>query len=198
MKCTRLVMSATLHTIDQQTISKLFGGKPDFILSMEMARRRITIDVVVSGSPTFTIRKRIKKDLTDRSTMKIIWYTNSKKKVEESLVPSAEAEAVLEELNIEGEVIPLTGGSGIMDKVFAMDSLGRVAKKINNTPVDPNALVDPMYYAYSLLPNLAANCGVSSAKCYQSYRLGPPPSLYDLVQEMGRVDRLRNLPPGEN
>ena len=44
----------------------------------------------------------------------------------------------------------------------------------------------------------AANCGVSSAKCYRSYRVGPPPSLYDLVQEMGRVDRVGDLPPGAN
>ena len=44
----------------------------------------------------------------------------------------------------------------------------------------------------------AANCGVSSAKCYRSYRLGPPPSMYDLVQEMGRVDRVRDLPAGAN
>ena len=121
-KCPRLVMSATLRKIDQQTISKLFGGEPDFILWMEMARRRITIDVLVSGNPTWAIRKQIKKDLKKDPTMKIIWYTNSKRKAEESLVPSAEA--VLEELNIEGEVIPLTGGSGIMDKVFVMDAFG--------------------------------------------------------------------------
>ena len=151
-----------------------------------MAWRRITIDVFVSGNPTLAIHHRIKKDLKENPTMKIIWYTNSKKKAEEYLVPSAEA--VLEELNIAREVIPLIVGSGIMDKVFVIDAFGRVAKEINHNPVDPNAPVDPMYYAYCLLPNLvivpatsAANCGVSSAKCYRSYRLEPPPSMYDLV-----------------
>ena len=55
-----------------------------------------------------------------------------------------------------------------MDKVSVVDSFGRVAEEINNTPINPNALVDYMYYAYSLLPNLvvmpatsAANCGVT-------------------------------------
>mmetsp|Transcript_11434 Transcript_11434/g.25104 ORF Transcript_11434/g.25104 Transcript_11434/m.25104 type:complete len:717 (-) Transcript_11434:43-2193(-) len=200
-KCPRLVMSATLRKIDQTTISKLFGGAPDFILWTEMARRRITIDVLVSGNPTLAIRKRIKKDLKKDPTMKIIWYTNSKTKAEESLVPSAEG--VLEELGIVGDVIPLTGGNGIMDKVFVMDAFGRVAAEVNNNTHHPNATVDPMYYA--VLPNLvvmpatsAANCGVSSAKCYRSYRVGPPPSMYDLVQEMGRVDRVGDLPPGAN
>ena len=76
---------------------------------------------------------------------------------------------MLEELGIKGEVIPLTGGSGIMDKVFVMDAFGRVAFEINNSTVDPNAVVNLLYYHYALLPNLlvmpatfAANCGVSS------------------------------------
>ena len=73
LKCPRLVMSATLRKVDQQTISKLFGGEPGFILWKEMARRRIMIDVVVSGNPTQAMRKTIKGDLTKDPTMKIIW-----------------------------------------------------------------------------------------------------------------------------
>ena len=82
-------------------------------------------------------------------------------------------EGVPEELGIQGGVIPLTDGSGIMDKVFVMDSFGRIFEESNNNHNDPSAIVDPMYYAYSLLPNLvvmpttsAANCSVSSDKCY--------------------------------
>jgi len=115
-------------------------------------------------------------------------------------VPSAEA--LLEELRIEGKVIPLTGGNGIMDKIFVMDSFRQLASEHDTNPGDPDVVDDPMYYA---LPNLvimpatsAANCGVSCSKCYRSYRVGPPPSLYDLVQEMGRVDRVGDLPPGAN
>ena len=44
----------------------------------------------------------------------------------------------------------------------------------------------------------AANYGVSSNECHRSYRLGSPPTLYDLVQEMGRVDCDRSLPAGFN
>jgi hypothetical protein len=35
----------------------------------------------------------------------------------------------------------------------------------------------------------AADCGVSSSYCRCSYRYGIAPSLYSIVQEMGRVDR---------
>ena len=62
-------------------------------------------------------------------------------------------------------------------------------------------LLDPMFYVY--LPNLvvmpatlAANCGVSSKECYRSYRIEPPPSMYDLVQEMGRFDCVGDFPEG--
>ena len=110
---------------------------------------------------------------------------------------------MLEVLGIEGEVIPLPGGNGIMDKVFIMDDFGRVAAEIDNNPLDPTSAMDPMFF--TLLPNFvvisaasAANCGVSSAKCYRSYRVGPPPPMYDLVQEMGRVNRVGDLPTGAN
>ena len=36
-KCPRIVMSATLRKVDQNTISKLLGTEPDFILWTEMA-----------------------------------------------------------------------------------------------------------------------------------------------------------------
>ena len=44
----------------------------------------------------------------------------------------------------------------------------------------------------------AANCGVSSLGCRRCYRYGLPPNLYDLVQEMGRVNRLLDGHPGKH
>ena len=55
------------------------------------------------------------------------------------------------------------------------------------------------------LPNLqvvtatsAANCGISSVECDRAYRQGIPPNLYDLVQELGRVDRLHSAIAGDH
>ena len=56
-KCPWLLMLTTLQKTDQQTISQFFGGAPDFIMWLEMARKIITIDVLVSGNPTYDISK---------------------------------------------------------------------------------------------------------------------------------------------
>ena len=48
-------------------------------------------------------------------------------------------EAVLEELDINSDVIPLTGRNGIMDKVFVMDVFCRVSEEIDMNLVDHNA-----------------------------------------------------------
>ncbi len=42
----------------------------------------------------------------------------------------------------------------------------------------------------------AANCGISSLNCTSCFRLGPPPSWHEMVQEMGRVDRLHDSVTG--
>ncbi len=44
----------------------------------------------------------------------------------------------------------------------------------------------------------AANCGVSSKNCTACFRIGPPPSWHEMVQEMGRVDRSHNCEAGSN
>ena len=139
-KCPRLVMSATLRNGDQLTINKLFGGDSDFVLWMEMARRRITIDVNVNGNPTHAITKRIKKDLKKEPSMMLIWYANSKYKPENSLVPAAEK--ILEELGMDGEVIPLTGGSGIMNKVAFFFDGAALFVEVGFGFVDAAAFVD--------------------------------------------------------
>ena len=60
-------------------------------------------------------------------------------KAEESLVPAAEP--VLEELNIPGKVIPLTGRDGIMDKVFVMDAIGCLAEERYYNPTNTTASI---------------------------------------------------------
>ncbi len=44
----------------------------------------------------------------------------------------------------------------------------------------------------------AVNCGMSSTWCKISRHQGPPPTLYDVVQEMGCVDRSLTAAPGTN
>jgi len=101
----------------------------------DMNRRRIFIDVVSSGSPSRTSSTCIKMDLFVNQDQKIIWYTNSKMKAEDSLVPSAEN--AMDKLGIDGEAMLCTGGSSLLlkrhlswhlsvgMKIFSRDHNGR-------------------------------------------------------------------------
>ena len=44
----------------------------------------------------------------------------------------------------------------------------------------------------------ALQCGVSSNFIKHEFKKGFPSNLYELVQELGRVDRQRNTEPGSN
>ena len=178
-KCPRILMSATFRKIDQRTCVRYLGQEPGKVIWTEMSRRRIFFDVQISGNPSASVRSSLKVDyqthLSDANNnnsnesgrpMKVIIYTNSKKKAEESLTPSAEK--VLDSLGIEGEVMPLTGDCGIMQKVFLMAAFCGDATYNNEDRDDddnyelPHLLVMPA--------TSAANCGVSSKDCSRSYR----------------------------
>ena len=156
---------------------------------LELSRRGIHFDVIVSGNPIGGVTSSSKEDYkykTDMQCMQTIVYSNSKQQAVGSI--SAAMESVLEKSPNDGEVIPLTGDDGLQFKVYTMHAFSQEADAIADI-IDES---DPM----SLLPNLkimpatkAADCGVSSKRCKRSYRIRLAPSMYSLVQEMGWVDR---------
>ncbi len=106
-------------------------------------------------------------------------------------------ESVLEQNNIDGNVLVLTGDDGMKNKVFIMHSFGQEDAEENaaraadeGTKPLPNLLIMPA--------TPAVNCGVSSKDCHRSYRIGIPPSMYTLVQELGHVDRNTSVGIGDN
>ena len=166
--------------------------------------RRIFFDIVVAGNPSVSVQSSIIEDYQRKPEMKTIVCKNSKKKAEESLLPTATK--ILDKLGLSGEAMTLTGDCGLMEKVFAM---GCFENLLHSLSVDAGAgdisTDNTSLFTGVRLPNLmimlatlAANCGVNSKECYRSYCIGPPPSLYNLVQEMGCVDRARDLSPGFN
>ena len=82
-----------------------------------------------------------------------------------------------------GMVIAMTGDDGVQMKVFTMHAfaLEHDYETMGEHPILPNLVMMPA--------TKAADCGVSSNYCRRSYRSGIAPSLYSIVQEMGRVDR---------
>ncbi|KAL7529642.1 hypothetical protein ACHAWF_003062 [Thalassiosira exigua] len=201
-KCPRVAMSATFCQGDQDRISELLGKKPDFVVWTSMNRRRFFFEVVGSGNPTQTTATCIGQDLERKPEMKVIWYTNSKRKAEDSMVPAAEN--ALDRLGIDGESMPCTGDCGIAPKGFVTAAF-RGDKELFSRPQRAelaDAVIDDEMCDQAnlrILPaTAAANCGISSDLCERCYRVGLPPNLYDLVQEMGRCDRTRLLPADEN
>jgi hypothetical protein len=180
-------MSATFRQEDQDELSKHLNIKPTFIVWTDMNRRRIFFDVQVSGSPSTSIRTSLEFDFRTDPAIKVIIYTNSKVKAEETLTPMVEN--VLESNGVTGEVMPLTGDSGLMEKTFIMEAFAR--------PIDapPDSSVPRLI---AMPATAAANCGVGCRDCHRGYGLGPPPNMHDHVQEMGRVDRNQNRPAGFN
>ena len=198
----RIVMSATYRGKDQQMVEDLFGAKPDFCIWTDMCRRRIYIDIVSSGTPTRTCTTCIKLDLQDNPSQKIIWYTNSKMKAEESLVPASEN--VLDTLGLDSEAMACTGGAGLPEKAFMLatfrgdDHLFTQPQRQELADMTMDEDECQPVNTSVLAATAAAQCGISSDKCHRCYRIGTPSNLYDLVQEMGRTDCDRSLPPGHN
>jgi hypothetical protein len=182
-----IAMSATFRREDQDALSTHLGMQPTYVEWTDMDRRRIFFDVQVSGSPATSIRTSVDFDYKTDRNIKTIVYTNSKRKAEETLAPMAEK--ILETHGIDGEVLPLTGDSGIMEKMFIMEGFAK--------PFD--AEYDEFVPNFIIMPaTSAANCGVGCKDCHRGYRLGPPPTMHDHAQEMGRVDRNQNRRAGFN
>ena len=167
---------------------------------LRLDRRRIGFTVGISGSPHVAIKCSMTSDYGKTQRSQTLVYTNSKRKAIDLLVPMCES--VLASHKITGEVISLTGDDGIKQKMMLMEAFCNadleddIAVGETNGETNADSIVLPRLLA--MPATSAANCGVSSINCHNSYRLGFPPSMHMLLQEFGRVDRDQTLEPGEN
>ncbi|KAL7535523.1 hypothetical protein ACHAXR_006542 [Thalassiosira sp. AJA248-18] len=186
------IMSATLRQDYQDTIQKLSKRKPTVISWGKMDRRNISFAVNVFGQPSSAIKRELFRLYRDNNGRKVLIYTNSKTNAETTL--TSLAEDVMSELNIDGEVIALTGDCGIMMKSYIMAAF---CGQCDDDQDDVNEFMD--------LPDLfvvpctsAANCGVNNRALTHALRYSMPPHMIDVVQEMGRVDRGHDAAGGEH
>jgi hypothetical protein len=104
-------------------------------------------------------------------------------------------EGVLAKCGVSGDVISLTGVDGIQFKVWVMHAFANDVSEIDEGDNESG----PRLPLLRIMPaTKAADCGVSSNLCRRSYRNGMPPSMYSVVQEMGRVDRNPLAELGDN
>jgi hypothetical protein len=106
-------------------------------------------------------------------------------------------ESVLKNSPNDGEVIPLTGDDRLQFKVFTMHTFSQGIDGIDDSILvsDRTRLLPQLKI---MLATKAADCGVSNTRCRCLYPIGLAPSMYSLVQEMGRVDRNPLLSVGDN
>ena len=95
------------------------------------------------------------------------------------------AENILDSLRIDGKLMACTGRTGLPERSL-MIAFFRSDSTLFTRPdwVDPaNALAELSVLAATA----AANASVSSNVCHRSYRIGPTPNLYDIVQKWAEL-----------
>ncbi|KAL7472437.1 hypothetical protein ACHAXS_012774 [Conticribra weissflogii] len=176
-----LAMTATLRQHHQQQLSQILKLTPDVVCWGNMDRRSIAITVSIEALPCQAMMKKLVAHFKKKTLAKRLIYSNSALAAETDL--KAMGESVLKECNLDGVVLPLTGSSGIMQKMWLM-----------NLFCNPNA--SPRLSIFPV--TAAANCGVSSNECDGAEAYGLPPNMYEFVQQLGRADRKNIGQPGEN
>jgi hypothetical protein len=139
-----------------------------------MQRRNLEFAVSVHAEVYGPMFQGVKKALQHDQLSKVLLYTNTRATAEDVLLKKSEN--VLLSTTGGGDAITLTGGTGLMMKNWIVNLFGGDLKSdAANLRI--------------VLATSAANCGLSSIYCRHAPRLGIPPNLYDLMQEMGRLNR---------
>jgi hypothetical protein len=187
-KCSRIAMSATFRKLDQDVITKIYEQAPDKIIWLKLSWQGIIFNVIISGNPSSSISNSVTQDYKHPTDFKTIVYTNSKQQAQGTLTDSMQA--IIANSTNTREVIPKTGNNGLQFKVFTMHAFASDVEAEDYCDTLPNLRIMPA--------TKAADYGMSSHLCRQSYCNGLPPSIYALVQEMGRVDWNSLSDPGKN
>ncbi len=194
-----LAMSATFTNTDQQSFNQLINRLPTIVMWGEMSRRNITFTVDVSGDAYNAFIKDWTVVMQRNPKQQSLVYSNSAAACDGSILNRLFA-ARRKVPSINGTFFSLTGECGMMLKSYLMASFcneSEDSQGIESTNHDAQPSIT--------LPTIvcmpctsAANCGVSSKNCTNCFRIGLPPSWHELVQEMGRVDRLHHSVRGAN
>ena len=89
----------------------------------------------------------------------------------------------------------LDGEGTVFDEVLSNDGLDALLNSDHDEDEDAALLLPKVQI---VVGTKALQCGVSGNLIKHAFKKGFPGNLYELVQELGRVDRLRNAEPGTN
>lgn len=191
-----LVMSATFTIPDQQAFNNLIGRFPSLVVWGDMSRRNISFHVNIAGDPLHSFSKDWINIAITQPTRQSLVYSNTKAACDGPILNRLLAACKNVPFD-NGSFLSLTGDCGIMLKSYLMACFCGDGRLNGDDSVgeDNDSSTIPIW----CMPcTSAANCGVSSKNCTTCFRIGPPPSWHEMVQEMGRVDRLHNMEHGTN
>jgi superfamily II DNA helicase RecQ len=179
----KLAMTATLRLNHQAQLKNLLNITSLKTIWGNMDRRSISINVRVDATATKAMTAKLIQQYNTNPGTKRLLYSNSAAAAEGIL--KTVAETVLFACKILGDVIALTGIAGVMMKTWLMYCF--CCEDLQHQP------------SLTIFPVTAtANCGVNCRKCSGADSYGPPPSIYELFQQLGRADRKNDGLPGEN
>ena len=155
----------------------------------------------VAGNQVKALLDGWDKHVRKEPDMQSLLYSNSAKACDETLIERLEKarDKLPSELihTVSGslkEFVALTAACGVVLKSYLMACFSGQSEDLDGDGNDVAEL--PTIWCTPCTS--AANCGVSSKRCNKCYRYGPCPNLHDLLQEMGRVNRLHDALHGSH
>ena len=211
-----VLLSATILKSDVTRCTDLLRTKKLCVLHGSLERRTIDFSVIVSGRAGSSLKKHARVNFKKRPNAQQIWYTHSRTKAETSLRDMADT--LLEENRKDNKgphsvAMPFVGTNGIMQKTTTMDGI-----KLYSTLDGEGTVLDPASYKSIAeghcrwegsedvkLPKIQVIVATKSAEagingtCLEFGKMsGFPSNCWELVQQLGRVDRKGTADPGSN
>ena len=221
-----LYMSASYHEEDRARVTRVMRKIQPNLMHGSLSRRGTVFSCQISGGPTTSMRSSAERDLRDHPTKQQIWFTNSRMNAEGSLLDAADSllEANQRRGGPSTVARSFTGHDGIKMKTTSMDlftgytaddapsdtesidsdspiiQLSTLNRNARHKAATEGTAVDngnaKLHEIQILCATKSAECGISSNHIDFGYRKNMPQSLYDILQEMGRVNRRANALPG--
>eukprot|EP00986_Skeletonema_menzelii_P013052 scaffold7400_cov122-Skeletonema_menzelii.AAC.1 len=183
-----IAMSATFTDCDRNRVTELLGGRTPVISAGNLGRRSTTFTCHVSGRPSSSLKSSADHHLRESPTKQQLFYTNSCRTAEGSLLDTAQN--LLDGNHNNGVPNSSTAGSftgedGLMLKMGKMDAFIRFDEACTS-----NNLVDDSLPNYQIMVCTgAAEAGISSNSVHHAKQIGLPASFHALSQNLGRVNR---------
>ena len=174
-KVAQLSMTATLTKQAKNDYRNMYGTDFEFTQVGDMSRRDMSLHCAIVPVPTIEMKNVVKRHLVSDPTRKVIVVTNEAQAAKVN-VSNALTKVIESDADIVGDVMVVTGDSGIVWKTFVMEEFSRE---------EPTALC----HLRALVGTSAINCGVSSRLCGLSLYHGLPDTIDSYAQVVGRAGR---------